>query len=71
LKESHYVQHIGQVFDIHRSSYKYWQGKAKRALLVQAQLNREIRPYSRLVMTFQDLEAFQIRIRIMALGDRA
>jgi putative transposase len=31
------------MFDIHRSSYKYWQGRTKNPSLEQAQLNSEIR----------------------------
>jgi len=43
LKGSHCVKRICQVFDIHRSSYKYWQGRTKKPSLEQAQLNSEIR----------------------------
>ena len=43
MKESHNVQRICQVFDIHRSSYKYWQGRSRKPSLEQAQLNSEVR----------------------------
>jgi putative transposase len=31
------------VFDIHRSSYKYWQRRSKKPSLEQAQINSEVR----------------------------
>ena len=43
LQESHCVKRICQVFDIHRSSYKYWQGRSKKPSLEQVKLNSEVR----------------------------
>jgi hypothetical protein len=43
LKGSHYVKRIGQVFDIRRSSYKYWQRRSKKPSLEQAQINSEVK----------------------------
>jgi putative transposase len=43
LKGSHCAKRICQVFDIHRSSYKYWQRQSKKPSLQQAQINSEVR----------------------------
>ena len=43
MKESHCVKLIFQVFNIHRSSYKYWQRRSRKPSLEQTQLNSEVR----------------------------
>jgi transposase-like protein len=43
LQENHCFKRNCQVFDIHPSSYKYWQGRSKKPSLEQAKLNSEVR----------------------------
>jgi putative transposase len=43
LKESHCVKRVCQVFNIHRSSYKYWQRRSRKPSFEQTQLNSEVK----------------------------